>query len=252
TESVIGPSVASGSRFYGISNELEPVIPVVALAGLAALTTWRRWEAVPRAVVYGVLGAVVAVVVGWGRLGADVGGVVTVAAGFAGGVAFGTGRLTRRRIAVLVAVPVVAVVALVGLDLVSRGGDHLSNNLSRSGGRTDMWELVARRYQLAFHVLGNGAIDIRLAVALVGVAVVVRNQGVVLGGPVSPAWRAALLGGLAAGVGGALANDSGPVLLINAVFALAGIVLYLGGRNRASQAWSPEESQRWDTVGSRG
>ena len=30
-------------------------------------------------------------------------------------------------------------------------------------------------------------------------------------------WRAALVGGLAGGVGGALTNDSGPVLFINAV-----------------------------------
>jgi hypothetical protein len=39
TVSVLGPSVASGSRFYGVSNELEPILPIVLLVGLAALTS---------------------------------------------------------------------------------------------------------------------------------------------------------------------------------------------------------------------
>ena len=37
----------------------------------------------------------------------------------------------------------------------------------------------------------------------------------------SPAWRAALAGGLAASVVGALFNDSGPILLVFGVFVLA-------------------------------
>jgi hypothetical protein len=42
-----------------------------------------------------------------------------------------------------------------------------------------------------------------------------------------PAWLAALAGGLAAGVVGALVEDSGPVLLVVAVFALGCVLSYL-------------------------
>jgi hypothetical protein len=44
-----------------------------------------------------------------------------------------------------------------------------------------------------------------------------------------PAWRAALLGGLASGVVGALTNDSGPLLFVVAVVVLGVITAYLAG-----------------------
>ena len=49
-----------------------------------------------------------------------------------------------------------------------------------------------------------------------------------------PAWRAALYGSLAAGVVGALVEDSGPVLLVVAVFTGACVLCYLWGRPRRS------------------
>jgi hypothetical protein len=45
-------------------------------------------------------------------------------------------------------------------------------------------------------------------------------------------WRAALAGGLAAGVAGALVEDSGPVLFVVAVAALGCELGYLWGRPR--------------------
>jgi hypothetical protein len=42
-------------------------------------------------------------------------------------------------------------------------------------------------------------------------------------------WRAAFAGGLTAGVIGALVEDSGPVLLVVAVFALGCVATYLWG-----------------------
>ena len=45
-----------------------------------------------------------------------------------------------------------------------------------------------------------------------------------------PAWQAAFAGGLTAGVVGALVEDSGPVLLVVAVFALGCVLTYLWGR----------------------
>ena len=63
--SVLGPSVVSGSRFYGVSNELEPILPIVLLVGLAALTRAARSRA-RNAVLYGGRGLALLVVVGWG------------------------------------------------------------------------------------------------------------------------------------------------------------------------------------------
>jgi hypothetical protein len=182
--------------------------------------------------------------------------VVTVGAGFAGAVLLGGGRLTKAKILLLVATPVAALAGLVGLDLVSHGGDHLSNNLTRSGGGTDLWELVARRYQLAFHVVTDPAMLIRLGIALLAVVFVARNRDLLIRPNISRPWTAALVGGLAAGAAGALSNDSGPVLFVNAVFTLVGVVAYLRGGPRAlptpGEGRSPGRSGRWDTVGTRG
>jgi hypothetical protein len=47
-----------------------------------------------------------------------------------------------------------------------------------------------------------------------------------------PAWRALLAGLVAAGVAGAVFNDSGPVLLLFEAFFAASAVLYLRGDPR--------------------
>jgi hypothetical protein len=53
----------------------------------------------------------------------------------------------------------------------------------------------------------------------------------------SPAWRAALAGGLMAAVVGALFNDSGPILLVFGVFVLVCVTAYVrGGPHPADDA----------------
>ena len=47
-----------------------------------------------------------------------------------------------------------------------------------------------------------------------------------------PAWRAALYGSLAAGIVGSLVEDSGPLLLVTAVFTGGCVLCYLWGRPR--------------------
>ncbi|MEA3076961.1 MAG: hypothetical protein QOF60_1869 [Actinomycetota bacterium] len=228
TRSVLGPSVATGNRFYGISNEVEPILPILLLAGIAAAATKRRRLA------YAVGGVFLAGVVGAGRLGADVGGVVTISAAFA--VAGLATRSVRPRPALLLAiaaVPVAAVGLLIAADLVFGGGGHLANNLTRASGGRELWELVARRYELAFGVLVDPANAVALAIACLVVVFAYRNRRTLLPPELAPpgrAWTATLVGGLAGGVAGALSNDSGPILLVNAVVALAAVAAYLRGR----------------------
>lgn len=230
SRSVLGPSIAAGGRFYGVSNELEPVLPIVLLVGLAAATAGR---AVTRATMagYAVAGLALLVVVGWGRLGADVGGVITIGAAVAIATLVMTpGTPTVRRLVLTALVPVGALVVLIAIDLGLSGGSHLTRNLLRASDAGELLELVTRRYQLAWRVLTGGDKPALFLGAVLAIAFAWRNRGLLYGALPHRAWVAALAGGLAAGVAGMLVNDSGPVLLINAVFGLAALTAYLLGR----------------------
>ncbi len=228
--SVLGPSVLSGSRFYGVSNELEPILPIVLLVGLAALTTGR---AITRAtfVLYGAAGLALLVVVGWGRLGADVGGVITIGAGVAVAMlVMLPGAISPRRIALAALVPVAGLLLLVAIDLSLSGGSHLTRNLLRADDPGELWELVTRRYELSWRILTSADKPAHFLTALLAVVFAWRNRERLYAALPHRSWAAALLGGLSAGMAGALTNDSGPVLFINAVVGLAGLTAYLLGR----------------------
>src|SRR3954454_7643568 len=119
--SIAGPNPKGGSRFFGIGNELEVILSLEVLLGLGAALTLIRRDRVPQMFALGCL--IAAGIIGSGRLGADVGGVITLGAGAAGAVLASLGGpLTRRRLIVAALVPVAAVLALVALDLVTAGG----------------------------------------------------------------------------------------------------------------------------------
>jgi hypothetical protein len=228
--SVLGPSVASGARFYGVSNELEPILPIVLLVGLAALTSGREITRRTLAL-YAGAGLALLVVVGWGRLGADVGGVLTVAAGVAAAMlVLLPGAMSARRLAVAALAPVAALAFLIAIDLGLSNGSHLTRNLLRADDPSELWELVTRRYQLAWRILTSAGKPALFLASLLALAFAWRNRERLYGNLPHRGWSAALIGGLAAGVTGALTNDSGPVLLINAVLGLAGLTAYLLGR----------------------
>ena len=107
--SPLGPS--QNARFYGISNLLETMLLVPALAGAALLG--RRYG--PAA--FAAVAALALVGVAASRLGADGGGAVVLAAGYAV-LALGLAGVTRRSV-VLVAAAASAALALVALDAAS-------------------------------------------------------------------------------------------------------------------------------------
>ena len=233
TRSALGPSVAFGARFYGISNELEPLLPILLLTGLAAaLSGHPVTRRTP--VIYAVAGFILAVIVGWGKLGADVGGVITIGMGVAvATLVMLPGGITIRSLIVTALVPVAAIGLLILIDLGLSGGDHLSRNLLRTENSSELWELVSRRYELAFRVLKTGRTPAYFLAAALGVAFAVKNRRWLYANLPHRAWVATLIGGLAAGVAGTVTNDSGPVLLVNAVLALAGVTAYLLGGTQA-------------------
>ena len=144
--SALGPSLAFGARFYGISNELEPLFPIMLLLVLASLFTGRPITRAT-ALVYALSGVVLGIVVGSGRLGADVGGVLTVAGAMTVATLVMLPKgITRRSVLVAAMVPAAALGALIVLDLVFSGGDHLTRNLLRAenaGERTSVTPDIA-------------------------------------------------------------------------------------------------------------
>jgi hypothetical protein len=236
TRSALGPSVAFGARFFGVSNELEPLLPILMLTGLAAWMTGR--EVTRRTtVVYALCGLALVIVVGWGRLGADVGGVITVGVGVAvATLVMLPGGITRRALVVAALVPVAALALLIAIDLLASGGAHLSRNLLRAENARELWELVSRRYELAFKVLRSGRTPAYFLGAALAVWFAIRNRHLIYASLPHRAWSAALLGGLAAGIAGTLTNDSGPILLVNSVLALAGVTAYVLGSTRSAGA----------------
>ncbi len=230
--SLLGPDPLLGARFYGIGNELKSGLAVLVLAAVAAaLYPAARNRAVAAAMLGA--GAVLAVVEGSARIGAGVGGVILVCAALAvATVMLAPGAVSRKRALVVLISPVAGLVALAAIDLATahRSG-HFTGSILRARSAGDVGDIIVRRYKAAWDELKNHAMPAATVLALALAALGVRRRERLLG-PVraDPAWLAAFAGGLTAGVVGALVEDSGPVLLVVAVFTLGCVATYLWGR----------------------
>jgi hypothetical protein len=242
--SLLGVNPRSGSRFYGLGNELESTLVVLLIVALGALLTRRAdFESVAApfgagpgrsrraAAIVACSGLVAAVFVGAGQLGADVGGVITVG----GGIAVMTvlmlpGKASRRTVVLALLTPVAAVAGLALLDLVTGGDGHFTRTILQADSGQALLDVVERRYKLAFNVLTTGAMPFVTVLAVLATAYATRYRERIYA-PLrgSPAWRAALTGGLSASVVGALFNDSGPILFVFGIFILACITAYVRG-----------------------
>jgi hypothetical protein len=132
------------------------------------------------------------------------------------------------------------VVALAALDLATGGNGHFTRTILHADSALSLWDVVTRRYTLAFNVLKTGAMPFVTLVALLGAVYAVRHRERVFA-PLAgaPSWRAALIGGLTASVAGALFNDSGPMLLAFGVFVLACATAYVRGDPRLAVEAEP-------------
>ena len=228
--SLLGVNPRSGSRFYGLGNELEATLIVLALVAVAALL-WDRERSHKAAASFAGVGLILGVFVGAGQLGADVGGVITVGAGAAAAtLLMAPGRPSRRALAIAALVPVAALFGLAALDLLTGGNGHFTRTVLQADSAGSLLDVVERRYTLAFNVLARGAMPLLTVTALLAAGYAIRHRERLyapLGG--SPSWRAALIGGLTASVVGTLSNDSGPILLAFGVFVLACVTAYIRG-----------------------
>ena len=224
--SLLGINPGYGARFYGIGNQLEITLAVELLVGVGALLAaigGRRAR-----VAFVIACAVGAVVIGAGRLGADVGGVVTLAAGGAGAVAALLPAVARRRAAaLLVASPLLALATLAALDAVTGGDAHLTRSVLGAEGPAAILDVLERRVRLSLAGLAAPAAALAAAVALAALGAAVWRRRAILA-PLRglPGPRAALVGGVAATVVGTLANDSGPTMVALGTAAVALALLY--------------------------
>lgn len=225
--SLLGPSPRSGSRFYGFGNELEIAITIVLLVGLAAVLR-NRGRTRGNALAFALGGIALAAVVGSGRLGADVGGIFTIAGGTAVAVLMLLpGGITKKALALAVLAPLAGLAGLAALDLASGGNGHFTRNVLQddAGGLLDTFQ---RRYELAWSIVSSGYAPLLtiLCVLAVGYALVHRDR-VYATIRDDAVWRAALGGGLAASISGSLFNDSGPMLLFIGIVSLGFVTAYL-------------------------
>jgi hypothetical protein len=241
---LLGPNPELGVRFYGIGNELKSWLAVLVFAAVAA-ALYPAVRGRRAASTMAVCGIVLAVIEGSARIGAGVGGVILVCAGTAvATVLLLPGRVTRRRGLIVLISPVVGLVALAAIDLATaHGSGHYTGSVLHAHSAGEIRDIIVRRYTAAYDELKHGAMPFATALALVLSALAGRHHRRLLA-PVGcdPGWIAALAGGLTAGVIGALSEDSGPVLFVVAVGALACLLSYLWGK--PADVTAPAPSQR--------
>ncbi len=243
--SLLGPNPILGARFYGIGNELKSGLAVLVFAAVAAML-YPAIRGRRAACSMAGAGIVLAIVEGSARIGAGVGGVILVGAGAAvAAVMMLPGALTRKRILIVLIAPILALLALAALDLLTaHGSGHYTGSILHARSPGDLRDVIVRRYTAAFGELHNHSMPVATFLALLCAIWGVRRRERLLA-PVAddPGWQAALCGGLAAGVVGALVEDSGPVLLVVAVFTLICVLAYLWGRP-ASQSYHQAASRK--------
>jgi hypothetical protein len=232
--SLAGPNPFGGARFYGIGNELETILSVSVLVGAGAAAAWlaRARPSLPASWLFAVAALVAAAIMGAGRLGADVGAVITLAVGAAAAVLASLGgRPSRRGVLLAVAAPVTAVGALILVDVVTHGGSHLTRSVLHANGSGDLADIVKRRVRAAFSPLrhANKAIVFALALAILAALAAWRDRllAPLARAPGGMEMRAGATGAFFAVIAAMLANDSGPLMLEIGAVLLALVAAYV-------------------------
>ena len=149
--SLLGPNPILGARFYGFGNELKSGLAVAVLAAVAAalFPTVRSRRA---ALAMALAGVVLAAVEGAAKIGAGVGGVILVSAGFAvAAVLLLPGGFSQRRTLLVLASPFVALVALAALDLATaHGSGHYTGSILHARSAGELRDVIVRRYGAAW------------------------------------------------------------------------------------------------------
>lgn len=230
--SPFGFSVISGSRYYGIGNEYLGVLAAMAPVGLAAAAARRPAAGLPA-----VCAAVaVVVLVGAPWWGANWGGCVALAAGFAAVWAVAARMGGARAAAVVLMAVFVGAVLPAGLDLLRPAAErsHIGAAAAAlaSGDPGMLADIGARKLHMNWSLLSGARPWVPLALlplvcfwAMLGPSGPARQALRTL-----PHVNAGLIGAFCAAVVALLLNDSGVVSAALAGAVLLGVVVFLGAR----------------------
>jgi hypothetical protein len=236
-ESMLGSNPLYGARFFGVGNELEAVISVSAVIGVGAalcdsgVRRPARW--------FAAAGLVLALFLGAGRIGADVGGVIFVAAAFGVAAAHvARVRPTPLRVVALILLPLFGLGLIALLDAVTGGESHLTRTVFEAGGPGDLLKVADRRLRASIEGARGGGVWFVMLLSIVALVWGWIRRDRLLA-PLTrdgedPAsrrpLRSGMTGALAGTVIGALANDSGPAILIIGTIYICTGLLYVRGR----------------------
>jgi len=222
--SLLGPNPGLGARFYGIGNELEALLAVLLVAGTGAALQAFAPRAATRtaAAAFLVTGIAFAFVFAAGWFGADVGAAIVMPIGAA--AAASKVATPRRRTALLTIMTIL--LAFVGfvaaVDLISGANTHLTRSVLDAGGFSDLAQVAQRRLQLSAHSFVRPIVFLALPAIIALTAIAVwRRDAIRRWFAPAPLLAAGLFGATVAVFVGALANDSGALVLeIGAAYLL--------------------------------
>jgi hypothetical protein len=224
--SPFGPT--QNSRYYGLSNLLETMLLVPALAGAAFLHTRLGWAA------FAATAVLAFVTVAGNRFGADGGGAIVLAAGFAVLAVLLAGG-GRRALAIAVVASLAVALGLTGLDAATGGSSHVTSALE--DGPLGLGGDLAERIELSWErATTSWWVGLAVAVMLaIFVVLVVRT----LRGPHSPEQLAAPIAFASAIAVSLVVNDSPTDVLL---VGLTGYAAVAAGMLRAPWPASPRSS----------
>ena len=220
--STLGPNPGAGVRFFGIGNELEAMLTTLTLVGTGAgLAARPRTERRAGAIWFAAIALLAIAAFAPGRFGADVGAAIVLGVGGATAVALALGLERRRAVAIVLGAGVLALAALLCIDLLL-GGAHLSRSVLGAGEPGDVVDVLDRRLTLMVDTFVHPVYpELLAACALVLVAGAVKRDAVLAWFGDAWAARSGFLGAVAGVLVGTLANDSGSVLLVIGTIYLA-------------------------------
>ena len=225
----LGPHPEGGGRFYGLTNQIETLLlaPALVLGALIEL---------PLMVVVALASLVV---VGWSRFGADGGGLIVYAAGFAT-LALLRARPTPARAVAAAAAAAVVALALVGLDALTGGSSHVTHAVG--GGPSSLLSDLGHRLHLSWQGIVNKRDHLEIAIVSLATLVTLAL--------LRPRSRPvdALLVALAVSL---LVNDSGfdvlrfGALVAIAVFTVSRLTADAPRPRRPAWSFGPDARRLW-------
>jgi hypothetical protein len=212
--SPLGPT--QNARFYGLSNLLETMLLVPALAGAALLRKPLGWAA------FAAVAVLALVTVAGSRFGADGGGAIVLAAGYSALVFVLVGA--GRRALGLALAGAAGAVLLIAVDALVGPSTHVGRTVR--GGPDELLSALGDRVTLSWgRATDEWSVGLAALISLAVLAFLVVRT---LGRELEPDARALLVGLAAAIAVSLVVNDSPKEVAVGGVVAYVALARYVG------------------------